>query len=65
MPRLFIEVSEPAFQSLAECAREQRRPLKDQASWLLEQQLLGSQQRATDIDHATVVQGEADAVAAH
>ena len=40
MPRFLIEVSEPAFENLAERARQQRRPLKDQAAWLLEQQLL-------------------------
>jgi hypothetical protein len=42
MPRFLIEVSEPAFDRLSEDARLDRRSVKDQAAWLLERQLLGS-----------------------
>ena len=40
MPRFVIEVSEQAYESLADRARQERRPLKDQAAWLLERHLL-------------------------
>jgi hypothetical protein len=43
MPRFTVEVSEQAFASLAERAQEERRPLRDEAGWLLERLLLNAQ----------------------
>ena len=40
MRRFQISLVQPAFDALQEMARDQRRPLKDQAAWILERQLL-------------------------
>ena len=45
MPRFLIEVSEDAFDRLSELAHRERRPLKDQAAWLLEQHVLANSLR--------------------
>lgn len=40
MRRFQISLHERTFAALREMALEQRRPLRDQAAWLIEQQLL-------------------------
>ena len=40
MRRFLVEVSQIAFDRLAEQARRERRPLKDQAAWLIERAVL-------------------------
>ncbi len=40
MRRFVIEVSEEAFTRLTDVASGERRPIKDQAAWLLERHLL-------------------------
>jgi hypothetical protein len=37
VPRFIVEVSEQTFDSLQQRANEERRPVKDQAGWLLDQ----------------------------
>ena len=36
MQRLTIQIAQPAFDSLAELARLDRRPVRDEAGWMLE-----------------------------
>ena len=48
MPRFAVDVSESAFDRLAEEAGQQRRSLREQAAWLLETYLLGPTRRCPD-----------------
>lgn len=40
MRRFFIEISDQAFSNLADDAIRERRPVKEQAAWLLERAVL-------------------------